>query len=491
MTSPGGIGISRAHLTGMASLVLALALAPFSLAAAVLPLVLFLVTCLIAPFSPTWSYFLETFSRGPTHQRRVALTFDDGPDPSTLGPLLEVLRREGVKATFFVVGKRVAEFPGGVARILAEGHTIGNHSWSHDPLLMLRGEDRLEREVRECQKILALQGVVPLVFRPPVGITNPRLPAVLRRLRLRCVTFRVRPLDFSNTRLEGLAQRMLRRIAPGDLVMLHDVSPGPDRLENWLAEVREILAGLRTAGLAVVPLEDLLGIPVMERVSPAELPPTEASSFEPARARVSAILSGALSTLIFLGYPALAYFGLAHLGARSAALLLLLAVAASQLPRVIARPGALRGLAWLGLAVGALLGLAALLDDSRFILAYPALVNFVLLSQFGWSLRSPPPMVERFARLQVDDLDATEARYCRTVTQVWCGFFLFNGTAAALLAFLGSREWWALYTGLVAYLLMGSLFTVEYVVRKARFGRFGPGLLDQSLLRVLRPGSSR
>jgi uncharacterized membrane protein len=269
------------------------------------------------------------------------------------------------------------------------------------------------------------------------------------------------------------------------------VNPGPDRLETWLAEVTGILVGLRSAGLVVVPLEDLLGIPVMKRMAPGERLPDAAPLVEPARSGAGAILSGALSALIFLGYPALAYFGLAHLGARSAALLLLLAVAASQLPRLIVRPGALRGLAWLGLAVGALLALAALLDDSRFILAYPALVNFVLLSQFGWTLHSLPPMVERFARLQVDDLDAAETRYCRSVTLVWCGFFLFNGFAAALLAFLGSREWWALYTGLVAYLLMGSLFTVEYVVRKARFGRFGPGLLDQSLLRVLRPGSSR
>ena len=285
MTSPSAVTVSRAHLAGLASLVLALALAPLSLPAAALPLAIFVVASLVAPFFPSWSYFLETFHRGPGNQRRVALTFDDGPDPATLGPLLALLRRDGVNATFFVVGQRVADFPDAVARVLADGHSIGNHSWSHDPLLMLRSEERLEHEVRACQDVLALHGVAPMVFRPPVGITNPRLPGVLRRLGLRCVTFRVRPLDFSNSRLEGLARRVLGRIAPGDLVMLHDVNPGPNRLEAWLAEVSRILVGLREAGLVVVPLEDLLGSPVMERVAAGELPPKRDRVVESAAVR--------------------------------------------------------------------------------------------------------------------------------------------------------------------------------------------------------------
>lgn len=491
MTSPNVIGVSRAHLTGLAALVLALALAPLSLVAAVLPLVIFVLVSLVAPFLPSWSYFLETFHRGPSDHLRVALTFDDGPDPITLGPLLALLRRDGAKATFFVVGQRVVDFPEAVARILADGHSIGNHSWSHDPLLMLRSTERLEREVRDCQEVLARQGVAPMVFRPPVGITNPRLSAVLRRLGLRCVTFRVRPLDFSNSRLGGLSRRILGRVAPGDLVTLHDVNPGPNRLDAWLTEVASILTGLREAGLVVVPLEDFLKSPVMKRVASDQQPHSVAGTIAPARKGVGAVLLAAISALLFLGYPALAYFGLTLLGARLAALLLLFAVVASQLPKVVARPGALRGLAWLGVAVVGLLGLAALFDDQRFILAYPALVNLVLLSQFAWTLHAPPPMVERFARLQADDLNSGELRYCRSVTLVWCGFFFTNGLAAALLAAWGSREWWVLYTGFVAYVLMGLLFSAEYVVRKARFGRFGPGLLDRSLLRILRNGPIR
>jgi len=477
---------SRAFGAGIAALALAAGVVPFGAAAAAVPLALFVACCMVAPFVPAWAFFLDTRHRGPGDRPRVALTFDDGPAPDTLPPLLALLEREGVRATFFLVGQRVAEYPESVALILAGGHTIGNHSWTHDPILMLRPMRRLEREIRACQEELAHRGVRPLVFRPPIGITNPRLPLVLQRLGLACVTFRVRPLDFRNSRLQGLPERVLGRVRPGDFVVLHDSSPGPGRLAAWLEAVARIVAGLREAGLAVVPLEELLGQPVTERV-PAGPPPRR----EPAAPQAGGVASAVLSAILFVGYPVLAWLGITFLGTRTAALLLLAALAASQLRRVASRPAALRGLAWLGVAVIGLLVLAAALDDPRFILAYPSLVNLVLLGQFGWTLRAGPPMVERFARLQVDDLSPAELAYCRAVTIVWCAFFLVNGLAAAALAAWGTRSAWALYCGLISYLLMGVLFAAEYVVRKARYGRFGPGLVDRLLVRLVGPPSAR
>lgn len=476
---------SPAFRAGIAALALAALVAPLWTAAAAAPLALFVAVCLAAPFFPAWGFFLPTHPRGLGAGRRVAITFDDGPSPSTLGPLLALLAREGVRATFFLVGRRVAEYPAAVGQILAAGHSVGNHSWSHDPLLMLRSVRRLEEDVRACQELLARHGAAPLLFRPPAGITNPRLPIVLRRLGLTCVTFRVRPLDFGNTRLERLPGRVLRRVGPGDLVVLHDSSPGPERLGAWLDAVAEVVRGLRASGLEIVPLEALLGRPVMRPAgAPAAAPPA-------ARPRVGAVALGVLSAVLVLGYPLLAWLGMAVMGTRTAALVLLAAFAISQLRRVAGRPAALRGLASLGVAVLGLLGLAALLDDPRFILAYPSLVNLVLLLQFGWSLRAGPPMVERFARLQVDDLSPAELAYCRSVTRVWCGFFLLNGATSAGLAALGPRSAWALYSGVLSYVLMGLLFAVEYVIRKARFGRFGPGLVDRSLARLVGPSSTR
>ncbi|MEN3293994.1 MAG: hypothetical protein V7642_3247 [Burkholderiales bacterium] len=119
---------------------------------------------------------------------------------------------------------------------------------------------------------------------------------------------------------------------------------------------------------------------------------------------------------------------------------------------------------WLG---GALL-LAALAVWSNALLPlklYPVLVNAVMLSLFGYTLISPPSMIERLARLREPYLPSEAIVYTRRVTQVWCGFFVINGAIALATALWASPAIWSLYNGVIAYLLMGLLFGVEYLVR--------------------------
>jgi uncharacterized membrane protein len=135
-----------------------------------------------------------------------------------------------------------------------------------------------------------------------------------------------------------------------------------------------------------------------------------------------------------------------------------------------------------------LAGAAGLVRDPRFLLAAPVLVSLALLWAFGRTLRDDRmPMVERFARMQESTLPPGGERYCRSVTKVWVGFFLANATVAGALALWGPIEFWTLYTGLVVYLLIGGVFTVEYVVRKARFRRYGRSPADWLLARVFPP----
>lgn len=230
----------------------------------VLPLVFFVSICFAAPFFPSWGFFLPVAIRGSQERAVVALTFDDGPDPATTPQLLDLLARHGVRAAFFVVGRRAAAYPHLVARIRNAGHEVGNHSMTHDPLLMLRSTAVLEREIADCQRILEGQGIQPLAFRPPVGITNPKLGPVLERLGLGCVCFRCRPADFGNRAIERLGERVLQAVAPGDIVLLHDVAPHPTgSVGEWLAEIDRILDGLKARNLSVVPLSQLLGRPLM------------------------------------------------------------------------------------------------------------------------------------------------------------------------------------------------------------------------------------
>jgi uncharacterized membrane protein len=185
-------------------------------------------------------------------------------------------------------------------------------------------------------------------------------------------------------------------------------------------------------------------------------------------------------------YPAVVYYALTRLNARELAWLLLPVLLAGVLARLPRERGARY---WDALKVPAamalLIALTALLNDHRFLLVTPVLVNAILLAGFAGSLRTKTPLVERFARLQVADLSPDEVEYCRQVTWVWSLFFVLNGGTAALLALTAPLSWWAIYTGLLAYLLIGLIGGTEYVVRKYRFGRYGNTPIDRALRAVL------
>ena len=259
--------LSPAYIAGIAAFVLSGVLFFVRPDLAVLPLGLFVILCLAAPFLPRVGFFLPVISRGGGEGNAVALTFDDGPDPAVTPLLLDLLERYRLTAAFFVTGQNTERYPALVREILQRGHDVGNHSYRHDPLLMLRSRARLADEIARSQELLAPFGIRPLAFRPPVGVTNPRLPGILNELGMECVTFSCRACDFGNRRIGGLARTILRKARPGAIVLLHDVSP-PDagRIAEWLAAVEEIIRGLGERGYAIVPLPDLIGRAVMERL---------------------------------------------------------------------------------------------------------------------------------------------------------------------------------------------------------------------------------
>ncbi|RPH30014.1 DNA gyrase subunit B [Buttiauxella warmboldiae] len=124
--------------------------------------------------------------------------------------------------------------------------------------------------------------------------------------------------------------------------------------------------------------------------------------------------------------------------------------------------------AFKGLAVaGALLTVASLwLRELQLLLWYPVVVNMVMLALFGGSLWSRQSVIERLARWREGDLSPAGVRYTRRVTQVWCLFFLFNGGVALFTCLAGNIHWWTLWNGMIGYLLMGALFTGEWLIRQ-------------------------
>ncbi len=197
----------------------------------------------------------------------------------------------------------------------------------------------------------------------------------------------------------------------------------------------------------------------------------------------------ALQVVLLLAYPVLVFFGLSHLSPRAIGLLVIVLLLPGVVRTWREKPAELKSTLGVPAAIAALMVLAMIFDDPRFVLVYPALVNAALLLQFGLSLRSRP-MIERFARLQVDDLSEREIAYCRAVTWFWCGFFVVNGGVCAGMALWAPRSWWALYTGLLSYLLLGLLMASEFTLRKYLFRRPAKNRLDRLFALVFPPESA-
>lgn len=166
-------------------------------------------------------------------------------------------------------------------------------------------------------------------------------------------------------------------------------------------------------------------------------------------------------TVLTLAYPLLVYFGLdSHVEPRWLALLLV--------GMALMRAAFARERLWLVAAFGAMVlaGVSFWGNQVLPLKLYPLLVNLVLLCIFSISLVYPPSMIERLARLHEPDLPPAGVVYTRRVTQVWCGFFVANGSISLLTVFWGSDAEWALYNGMVSYVLMGVLFVGEWLLRK-------------------------
>lgn len=158
-----------------------------------------------------------------TEKDAIALTFDDGPDEKYTPIVLDALKEKKAKAIFFLIGEKAAQHPELVKRIEAEGHQIGGHSYHHKWNFGFQVGKKIEHEIESGLKVLEeiLERKVTL-FRPPFGITNPAIARVCRKLNLNVIGWNHRTLDTQYQDAEKLAQDVIKKLAPGQIVLLHD-----------------------------------------------------------------------------------------------------------------------------------------------------------------------------------------------------------------------------------------------------------------------------
>jgi peptidoglycan/xylan/chitin deacetylase (PgdA/CDA1 family) len=206
---------------------------------------------------PRSQVFGPTMFRLPGPPGRVALTFDDGPDPAVTPAVLDVLAAAGATASFFCIGEQARRHPAIVRQVAAAGHGVENHSLTHPHMFACYGPAALRREVATTQAILAdITGRAPDWFRSPMGFRSPLLEAVLREAGLQPAAWTRRGYDTRCAKPAMVLRRLLRGIRGGDVLMLHDghAARGPDGTPVVLQVLPPLLQALAEHGLSVVAL---------------------------------------------------------------------------------------------------------------------------------------------------------------------------------------------------------------------------------------------
>lgn len=205
--------------------------------------------------------FGRIFWKGAPGSNRVALTFDDGPNEPFTSQILHILNEHKVRATFFPLGKNVERFPDTLKKIAAEGHEIGNHTWSHE-VLPLKSPDRIRREITKTSDIVeSITGIRPTLFRAPHGWRNPWVNRVARECGCIPVAWTLGVWDTDRPGAATIVERTLKGVRDGCIVLVHD-GRGVERNADSSQLVRAlpaILLELGRRGFQFVTVTEMMG----------------------------------------------------------------------------------------------------------------------------------------------------------------------------------------------------------------------------------------
>ena len=215
-----------------------------------------------AAFRPGSRALGRAVVRGPRDGARAAITFDDGPGPTTPA-VLDALGDEGVRATFFVLGRQAERHPEVVRRIVAEGHQLASHGYDHG-ILIFRGAAHVEDQLRRAERAVeaaAGPGAMSRVFRAPHGFRGPATALGVRRAGYRMAAWTHGVFDTAEPGPAAIARRAAQALAPGAILLLHDADGwAPEHPRQQTADaLPEICRSARARGLELVTLDELVG----------------------------------------------------------------------------------------------------------------------------------------------------------------------------------------------------------------------------------------
>ncbi|KAF2336404.1 polysaccharide deacetylase family protein [Flavobacterium daemonense] len=201
------------------------------------------------------NYHVKAFCNNPSEtEKKIALTFDDGPSEFTL-EVLELLKKYNAKATFFCIGKNIEKHPEILKQVIAEGHLVGNHSYSHSKFFDFYNANKITEELQKTDELLEKFTSKKInFFRPPYGVTTPSIRRALKVTGHKVIGWNIRSLDGGTKNQDLILNRIKKRVSPGGIVLLHDTAP------HSVLVLEQFLQFLQQNNYEVVSVEELLSL---------------------------------------------------------------------------------------------------------------------------------------------------------------------------------------------------------------------------------------
>lgn len=211
---------------------------------------------IIGSFHIRWDYHLPALHfNKKIRDNLVAITFDDGPHPNFTPRVLELLQKYNARASFFCVGQQVNQYGAIAKKIVDNGHTIGNHTYTHSNKFGFFGTQKVLSELQKTNTtIKEVTGLEPKLYRPAFGVTNPSINKAIKKLNLTTVGWNIRSLDTTQRSKKVILERITNKINKGDIILLHDSS------EKTVEVLEQLLLFLQQHKMQSVTVDQLLDI---------------------------------------------------------------------------------------------------------------------------------------------------------------------------------------------------------------------------------------
>ncbi len=208
------------------------------------------------------SFSLLTFAEQDIHrsvpkaQGMIALTFDDGPHPRYTRQILDILKKEGIKATFFVIGENIGYYDEGiVTEIIKDGHELGNHTFNHEHTKEM-SEDDFYRDVRACHDLVKEKyGYEMKIFRPPEGYVDEKVKNIARELDYSIIIWSIDTKDWEHVGSDLIVGNIEQNASDGDIILMHDYVSKPN---TTIGALERVIKNLKSEGYKFVTVSELI-----------------------------------------------------------------------------------------------------------------------------------------------------------------------------------------------------------------------------------------